>query len=360
MLKQMQPTLFVDEDSFQELLAKFPDLLTNSDFGEGSPRRWILVDRETGVPDRDGGGARWALDHLFLDQDGVPTLVEIKRASDTRARREVVAQMLDYAANAISWWRVDELTRIFELNCQASGISAQARLALLLNTEQPDVEAFWRSVQANLASGRIRMVFVADQIAPELERIVEFLNEQMNPATVAALELRPFNNGADRILAPRLIGVTARAAAKKSLAVHSLATSVEDWLSTVGDGRFSSQEQLKRFLEMTRSLDASSGLTGQSVAIDFPSSNGSIRVGYIRPDGRTVLSGWMLRKAASFANDESRLELYKEFEAAGFKLSHHGPKGEPFFDLPAASDAEAWQKLQSFFSKLALQLGAFP
>jgi len=24
-------------------------------------------------------GARWAIDHVFLDQDGIPTLVEIKR-----------------------------------------------------------------------------------------------------------------------------------------------------------------------------------------------------------------------------------------------------------------------------------------
>jgi hypothetical protein len=34
-----------------------------------------------------------------VDEAGVPTLVEVKRSSDTRARREVVARMLDYAAN---------------------------------------------------------------------------------------------------------------------------------------------------------------------------------------------------------------------------------------------------------------------
>jgi hypothetical protein len=45
------------------------------------------------------GGAWWSLDHLVVDQDAVPTFVEVKRASDTPARREVVAQMLDYAAN---------------------------------------------------------------------------------------------------------------------------------------------------------------------------------------------------------------------------------------------------------------------
>ena len=50
------------------------------------------------VTSSDGG--RWLVDRLFLDQDGVPTLVEVKRSSDTRIRREVVGQLLEYAANA--------------------------------------------------------------------------------------------------------------------------------------------------------------------------------------------------------------------------------------------------------------------
>jgi hypothetical protein len=352
----MQPSSFESEDKFQELLARFPDLLTDADFGEGNPRRWVLVKREAGVPDRDGGSARWALDHLFLDQDGVPTLVEIKRATDTRARREVVAQMLDYAANAVSWWRVEELAAFFELNCQSAGTTSQAAIAALLVHDEPDVDAFWRGVQANLTSGRIRMIFVADHISPELERIVEFLNEQMNPATIAALELRPFANGPDRILAPRLLGITPRAAAKKSVSVQNLATSVEDWLSSGCSGEFASREQIKRFLDVAQSVSGSSGLTGQSVAIDIPSGPQNIRVAYIRPDGKTALSGWMLRKAGPFASDESRLKLYDEFEAAGFKLSHHGPKGEPLFDLPEVTDLEGWQRLQEFFAGLSQRL----
>jgi hypothetical protein len=64
----------------------------------GDPRRFLLVRREAPVPDRENGGIRWSIDHLFLDQDAIPTLVEVKRSSDTRIRREVVGQMLDYAA----------------------------------------------------------------------------------------------------------------------------------------------------------------------------------------------------------------------------------------------------------------------
>ena len=46
---------------------------------------------------------RWSLDHLFVTRDGVPVLVELKRAMNSRLRREVVGQILDYAANATAY-----------------------------------------------------------------------------------------------------------------------------------------------------------------------------------------------------------------------------------------------------------------
>ncbi len=49
----------------------------------------MLVSREMNVPGEEDGGARWSLDHLFLDQDAIPTLVEVKRSTDTRIRRAV-------------------------------------------------------------------------------------------------------------------------------------------------------------------------------------------------------------------------------------------------------------------------------
>jgi hypothetical protein len=58
------------------------------DIDPHDPRRFLLVRREAPV-------ASLLLDHLSVDQDAIPTLVETKRGEDTRGRREVVAQMLD-------------------------------------------------------------------------------------------------------------------------------------------------------------------------------------------------------------------------------------------------------------------------
>src|SRR5262245_45089370 len=120
-LQPMDERPYESEALLQVLLEKYPEVLAGHGAEGESDQRWILVSREFGVPDQQDGAARWSLDHLFLDQMGVPTLVEVKRASDTRIRREVVGQMLDYAANAVVHWPVDRIRATFEAGCEARG-----------------------------------------------------------------------------------------------------------------------------------------------------------------------------------------------------------------------------------------------
>src|ERR1700748_3872978 len=101
-LVEMTESYYLTEFDFQKLLADYPKLISGDQIDKDNPRRWLLVSREMGVADSMVSGNRWSLDHLFIDQDGIPTLIEVKRSSDTRIRREVIGQILDYAANAIS------------------------------------------------------------------------------------------------------------------------------------------------------------------------------------------------------------------------------------------------------------------
>jgi hypothetical protein len=71
-LRELVEETFAAEDILQALLADHPDLLAGDQIDESNPRRWLLVCREAGVPDREEGADRWSLDHLFLDQEGVP------------------------------------------------------------------------------------------------------------------------------------------------------------------------------------------------------------------------------------------------------------------------------------------------
>ena len=201
------------ESILQQLLADHSGLLAGDQIDSVEPRRWLLVTREMGVPGEEGGGNRWSLDHLFLDQGGVPTLVEVKRSTDTRIRREVVGQMLDYAANAVAYWPVEEIRAKFEGRCEINGTNPDDELvALLGNDESGD---FWQKVKTNLQAGRIRLVFIADKIPSELHRIVEFLNEQMDPAEVLAIEIKQFVGEGMKTLVPRVIGQTESARRKR-------------------------------------------------------------------------------------------------------------------------------------------------
>lgn len=194
------------EDILQQLLADYPNLLVGEQ--DTRRRRWLLVKRELGVASAEDAPNRWSLDHLFLDEEGVPTLVEVKRSSDTRLRREVVGQMLDYAANGAELWGPEQLRAAFESRYHEPE-EAIATLAEFLGAEG-DPERFWEQVGVNLRAGRLRLVFVADVIPVELRSVVEFLNEQMERTEVLALEVRQYREiGGDRVtLVPRLIGST--------------------------------------------------------------------------------------------------------------------------------------------------------
>jgi hypothetical protein len=200
-LQSLSERPYANEDLLQALLAHYPDLLAGEQMNE-----------------EDVTG-RWSLDHLFLDQDGIPTLVEVKRSTDTRIRREVVGQMLDYAANAVVYWPTETVRARFEALCDVQGDDATLLVAELISADPDDdgvIEAFWDHVKTNLRAGRIRLVFVADEIPVQLKRIVEFLNEQMNPAEVLAVEIKQYVGQGIKTLVPKVVGQTAEAQRAKS------------------------------------------------------------------------------------------------------------------------------------------------
>jgi hypothetical protein len=195
----------------QELLAKYPNLLAGDQIDSDEPRRWLLVSRKVPLASEEDGVGRWSVDHLFLDQDAIPTIVEVKRSTDTRIRREVVGQMLDYAANAVAYWPVETLRSRFEENSE----DPEQDLRELLDDETVS-EEFWQRVKANLQAGKLRLIFIADEIPAELRRVVEFLNQQMDPVEVLAVEIKQYAGGDLKTLVLRVIGQTVEAQQKKT------------------------------------------------------------------------------------------------------------------------------------------------
>ncbi len=203
-LRQYASSAYESEDLLQALLAAHPDVLATG----AQAGRLLLVTREMPVAESEGGQGRWSLDHLFIDIDAVPVLVEVKRASDTRLRRETVGQLLDYAAHGATYWTADELRLAFEATCAKQDVDPDVALQDHLGPDG-DADGFWDDVADHLRSGRVRIVLVADAIPQPIRRVLEFLNEQMSPAEVFAVEVRQYlADGDDRTLVPRLVGNT--------------------------------------------------------------------------------------------------------------------------------------------------------
>lgn len=156
----MTERLYETEDVLQALLAEHPEVLAGGDEGR-EHEGWVLVRREAGVADAADSSSRWSLDHLYLDAGGVPTLVELKRSTDTRSRREVVAQMLDYAANATAFWKVDLLQARFEIECERQGTDGAAALGRVFEVSDrmsigPKSRRIWRLIGSGWYSSRTR------------------------------------------------------------------------------------------------------------------------------------------------------------------------------------------------------------
>lgn len=218
-LQRVEHQLYASENILQELVAKHPEVLAGDQIDPEAPPRWLLLRREAAIPDSSAGEDRWWLDHLLLDQFGKPTLVEVKRSTDTRIRREVIGQMLDYVANAQAYWAAGRMREM--LGDEAGSIEAgDARLGEFLGIgDAPEladeIGGFWQRVEANLRRGDVRLLFVADELPKELRRLIEFLNEQFTNIEVLGVELRQYVGQGIKALVPRVVGQTEAARDQK-------------------------------------------------------------------------------------------------------------------------------------------------
>ncbi len=212
-LHPLEPRGFSAEEDLQRLIAHYPEVLASVlAEGEAPETRWLLISREMGIPAEREGAAVWNIDLLFVDRKGIPILVEVKRSTDTRLRREVVGQMLEYAAHAVMYWPIDALRAQFEAWYIQQNQDPDQVLRTFLgvsegeDTDIDPIEEFWERVGSHLQAGRIRMVFVADEIPLPLRRIVEFLNQQMESAEVLAVEIKRYVQADMQVLVPHVIG----------------------------------------------------------------------------------------------------------------------------------------------------------
>jgi hypothetical protein len=345
-LTAMRPSEPRSEDFMQKLVAAHPELISDQDGA------LLLIRREQPITDCEDGSGRWSLDHLFVTRSGIPVLVELKRAVDTRLRREVIGQMLDYAANGTAYWQSGRIAESFAASMTELSRDADAELALFLDGSA-EPRDFWQQVDANFSAGRIKMVFVADTIPRELARIVEFLNEQMK-ADVRAVELAWFESeGGVTALSPRIIGETERAQSAKAARGALPPIGRDVWIDErLGPCGSAVVEAATAFIAMIEDLDGRAEVTSSqgSILAEFDTPKGlsyPLRLSADRKGSIQLCLAYIISRPA-FADIKVRQRLYDRLVSIVGPLSTTTMNGYPGFDARKLNEPDIRAALTEF------------
>jgi hypothetical protein len=140
---------------------------------------------------------------------------------------------------------------------------------------------FWEHVRVNMSVGRMRLIFAADAIPAELRRVVEFMNEQMSPTEVLALEVKQYveDGGRQQTLVTSVFGWTAAAQRRKGRAPARAPWTWEDFRRALSKPQFDVAQAL------ARELDAAIMQRGLNWKPEFRRS----AIVYQRPGGFSVI-----------------------------------------------------------------------
>ncbi|KOR34259.1 MULTISPECIES: hypothetical protein [Planktothricoides] len=357
-LVEMTEKAYDSEDQLQELLEKYPNILAGDQIDRATPRRWLSINRESAIAPEEDGVDRWNLDHLFIDQDGIPTLVEVKRSRDAEMRQKMLGQMIDYAANALIYWPFESIVTQFEVNCREVGRDPEQVFEEFLG-EDANEEGFWSQVKTNLQAGKFRLVFVADEIPGELRRVVEFLNEQMDPTEVLGLEIKQYlSEDGQRTLVPRLIGQTAGAQQKKSSTTRERrqwdeSSFFKEFKARQGREEAELAKKLYDWIRQKPEVEihwGRGGAYGGFAAKFAPKGRKSTPLFTVGISGEFLISSSSYAAQTPFDEPETWLELRSRMSAIGLALPMNATETRlPNFRLSTLQDETALQRIYETF-----------
>jgi hypothetical protein len=361
--KQLQRIACADEDKeLQRLLECNLNLLPGDQISPGQNLRWLLVKREMPVVNPSTGENLWSIDFLLADQDGVPTLVECKRHNDTRSRREVVGQMLEYAASGRHYWTASDF-RSHAQNTAGDEAKLKQRLIELTGAEII-AEEFFAVMEQNLQRSRMRLIFFLDDSPFQLRSIVEFLNGQSKDMEVLIVEARQYQHEGARILVPWVFGFTEEARVAKrdyilEAARSSLAKGEAAFWEAIETTALSPEwkQAIHRFLTRVADAPGCELRWLKTCLIDLPDVVPQKTLLSINRDGslQLYLASWKPKDSGPLTTPQStvRQDFFNEVQAMfGYSLADLESKQFPIL-VP-----ERWIPTAARLAELVERLGA--
>lgn len=192
------------EDAIKDLIERYPEIIPGWDIEPNDPLQFVVLKREMQIED-------WSLDLLLVDQHRRLTLIEAKLKENRESRRQVLGQIIEYAAHASKYWgdgRARELAKEYWMEKKKADIdNAIGERFGEENAETFDIGAFWKNVEENLQARKICLIIASDELRPEVRRNIEWLNSEMSSVRVYGLELQCYaEKSGTLVVVPNLIG----------------------------------------------------------------------------------------------------------------------------------------------------------
>jgi hypothetical protein len=253
--------------------------------------------------------------------------VETKLWKSPEARRQVVAQLIDYTRRIVTW-DYAQLDAAFAGYARQVGIEQRSLVGYVAEQSDEDLDemAFTDAVSRSLRLGRVLLLIVGDGIRENVEEMTAYLQDAPNlQFTLGLVEIGCYNLDIDspqagRLLVPRIVMRTAEVTraivqiemteeASKRVAITTTTPSPQG-----GDTRATlSKTEFYQFLQESLGMDVANGTRAAvdtliqthetlqedfttkklAIRVDIPSSDLSTTVLYISTKGAVTVYRWL-------------------------------------------------------------------
>jgi len=332
------------EAHLQEILFRDPDIVPVEDISsdtELSPIKLML--KEVGLP---GSGAT---DLVGIDKNGNIYIIETKLARNPEVRRQVIGQILEYAAflheKGLDW--LDDV------------VKKQKKVSISeyfdkLNDPDWDKESFEQNLRDNLNSGTFKLFIAVDEMNPDLQRIINYM-ENVLSMEIYALELRYFKDkDGMEILVPNVHG--GKKKPPKPLPTWDWDRFVEDAKKKVDAATLATLQKLYEFSLQLGKVDFGKGRTYGTFRVWLPYKNDEINLYVITSTGK---GNWFGFKSMVGKQVDKGLisEYIKQLKSLGFKLDEKKHvEVYPTFETAILNQEEKFSEFKKYTNELKEKL----
>ena len=202
------------------------------------------------------------VDLLGFETSGRPVIIEVKLAQNSEARRAVVAQVLAYAA----YIQGETPARLQEGPLRHS-LRAEGHQTILDAVSASDQEGsvqpdeFTATLEDSLHEGRFRLVFVLDEVPPELSTLVAYLEGVTTKIVIDLVTVSAYEVNGTQVILPQRVTPERHASVVEQRRTRqsdsgTLYPGSDEFEASIDGAPEGNRAELRRLMQWARGLEA--------------------------------------------------------------------------------------------------------